>query len=75
VAGKDDILSGIVDIVESEIDLPTPGAAWKAALRTTAISAHDILERHPWATEVATRRDLGDSFGGSVAVLSMPGAS
>ena len=52
VAGKDDILSGIVDIVESEIDLPTPGAAWKAALRTTAISAHDILERHPWAASL-----------------------
>ena len=52
VAGKDDILSGIVDIVEAEIALPSPGADWKAALRTTAISAHDVLERHPWAASL-----------------------
>jgi len=43
-------------------------------VRTCPLEKLD-LERHPWATEAATRRDLGDSFGGSVAVLSMPGAS
>jgi AcrR family transcriptional regulator len=48
VASKDDILNGIVDIVESDIQLPEPGA-WKPALRKTAISAHDAFERHPWA--------------------------
>jgi AcrR family transcriptional regulator len=49
VANKDDILNGIVEIVESAIELPSPGADWKPALRKTAISAHDIFERHPWA--------------------------
>src|SRR6267143_6978609 len=49
VANKDDILSGIVDMVVSDFDLPTPGAGWKAALRKAAISAHDVLVRHPWA--------------------------
>lgn len=49
VANKDDILRGIVDIIESEIELPPPGADWKSALRTTALSAHDVFERHPWA--------------------------
>ena len=52
VAGKDDILNGIVDIVESDIDLPSAGKKWKAALRTTAISAHDVFERHPWAASL-----------------------
>ena len=49
VANKDDILSGIVEIVESGIELPSPGTAWKQALRRTALSAHDVLEQHPWA--------------------------
>ena len=52
VAKKDDILNGIVDIVIGEFELPSPGADWKAALRTTAISAHDILVRHPWAASL-----------------------
>jgi hypothetical protein len=43
-------------------------------VRTCALEKLD-LGHHPWATEVAARRDLGDSFGGRVAVLSMPGAS
>jgi len=52
VASKDDILNGIVDIVESDIQLPEPGADWKPALRKTAISAHDAFERHPWAASL-----------------------
>ncbi|MGH2382686.1 MAG: TetR/AcrR family transcriptional regulator C-terminal domain-containing protein [Candidatus Limnocylindria bacterium] len=52
VAKKDDILNGIVDIVIGEFELPSPGADWKAALRTTAISAHEILVRHPWAASL-----------------------
>ena len=49
VANKDEILSGIVDLVVGEFDLPSPGSHWKAALRRTAISAHETLVRHPWA--------------------------
>jgi AcrR family transcriptional regulator len=52
VANKDDILSGIVEIVESGIELPSPGAAWKQALRRTALSAHHVLEQHPWAASL-----------------------
>lgn len=54
VANKDDILNAIVDIVESDIELPIPGDAnWKAALRRTAISYHDVLVLHPWAASLA----------------------
>ncbi|MGA2829967.1 MAG: TetR/AcrR family transcriptional regulator [Streptosporangiaceae bacterium] len=49
VAGKDEILDGIVDLVFSEIDLPSPGGDWKSQLRRRAVSARRALGRHPWA--------------------------
>ena len=48
VAGKDDLLDGMVDLVFSEIDLPSGGPDWKAAMRQRAISAREALARHPW---------------------------
>ena len=56
VAGKDDILDGIVDLVFSEIALPSEGAAWKTAARERAISAREALVRHPWATSLMQSR-------------------
>lgn len=52
VANKDEILNAILDIVETEIEMPSPGADWKVAIRRTAISYHDVLERHPWAASL-----------------------
>jgi AcrR family transcriptional regulator len=52
VANKDEILSGIADIVTGRIELPAPGADWKPAIRRTAISAYEILTRHPWASSL-----------------------
>jgi len=52
VAGKDEILNGIVEIVESDIELPDRGADWKDALRRTAMSAHAVFERHSWAASL-----------------------
>jgi AcrR family transcriptional regulator len=49
VAGKDDILDGIVDLVFSEIELPSAGGDWQAEMRRRAISARRALRRHPWA--------------------------
>ncbi len=49
VANKDDIVDGIVDLVFSEIDLPSAGAVWRAAMRQRAISAREVLSRHRWA--------------------------
>jgi AcrR family transcriptional regulator len=48
VANKSDLLDGMIDIVFSEIDLPS-GGDWRAALRRRAISARQVLRRHPWA--------------------------
>jgi AcrR family transcriptional regulator len=57
VANKDDILDGIVDLVFSEIAVPSAGATdWKAAMRRRAISAREALLRHPWATSLMQSR-------------------
>ena len=52
VSNKDEILNGMVDIVVGEIELPSPGADWKAEIRTTAMSAHAVFLRHPWAASL-----------------------
>ena len=52
VAKKDDILSGIVDMVVREFELPSPTEDWKPAIRQSAISAHDVLVLHPWAANL-----------------------
>ena len=49
VASKDDLLDGMVDAAVAEIELPSNGEDWKAAMRRRAISAHRMLLRHPWA--------------------------
>src|SRR2546423_4159529 len=46
---KVDMLDGMVNIVFSEIDLPANGADWQTAMRKRAISARQVLLRHPWA--------------------------
>ena len=52
VANKQDILAGMVDVVTSEIELPDAAGDWKAAIRRTAISEHELLIRHPWAASL-----------------------
>ena len=49
VAGKDEILDGIVDLVFSEIELPVSGGDWRSQMRLRANSARHALRRHPWA--------------------------
>ena len=56
VAGKEDILDGLVDIVFSEIELPCDGGDWKDAMRRRAISAREALARHRWAVGLMESR-------------------
>ncbi len=56
VANKEDILDGLVELVVSEIDLPSSGGDWRAIMRRRAISAHAVLMRHPWATMLFVAR-------------------
>jgi hypothetical protein len=39
----------MIDIVFSEIDVPSPGGDWKEELRKRAVSTRAVLARHPWA--------------------------
>ena len=56
VSNKDDILDGIVDLVVSEIDLPSDTADWKEAMRRRATSAQSVFTRHPWASGLIDSR-------------------
>jgi len=63
VADKDDILDGIVDIVTGEMALPTVGSDWRLSMRRRALSAHEVLLRHPWATMLlVSRTNVGPSM-------------
>jgi AcrR family transcriptional regulator len=46
VTNKDDVLDGMIDVVFSEIDLPSSGTAWKTAMRQRASSVREVLSRH-----------------------------
>jgi AcrR family transcriptional regulator len=50
VTSKDELLNGIVDVVVSEITPPARDGDWRTAIRRSAISFHDVLKRHRWAT-------------------------
>jgi AcrR family transcriptional regulator len=50
VANKDQLLGHMVDRVVEEMDLADGAGDWKAAIKRTATSAHEVLIGHPWAT-------------------------
>jgi AcrR family transcriptional regulator len=56
VANKDEILDGIVDLVFSEIDLPSTEGDWRDELARRARSARRALRRHPWAIALMESR-------------------
>lgn len=59
VPNKDAVLEGIADLVASEIELPDPGPDWKTATRQRALSAHQVLIRHPWSSMLWMRVNIG----------------
>jgi AcrR family transcriptional regulator len=48
VPNKGALVDAMADAVLAEIELPETGD-WRAAIRQCAVSAHDVLLRHPWA--------------------------
>lgn len=60
VPNKDAILDGMVDIVFSEIGLPSESAGWKSAMHARAHAARAAMLRHPWAIRLMeSRRNPG----------------
>lgn len=70
VANKDEIVDGILDLVLAEMKLPAASDDWAGAIRSSAISVHAALERHPWAASLMispaglrpARLDFGESL-------------
>jgi AcrR family transcriptional regulator len=56
VANKEDMLDGMIDVIFSEIDLPSDGTHWKTAMRQRANSARRVLSRHRWAIGLTESR-------------------
>jgi AcrR family transcriptional regulator len=56
VANKDDLLDGMVDLVFGEIELPAGDDDWRSAMRARAVSARQVMARHPWATVLMESR-------------------
>lgn len=76
VANKESLLDGIADAVVAEIneavnalDIPSAGAAWKAAVRQRILSARQVLLRHRWAPRVLETR----TSTGTAALLYIDG--
>jgi AcrR family transcriptional regulator len=80
VASKDDLVDGIVDLVVREIELPSLVGDWKTAIRASAISAHQVLRRHPWACNplmsgprlLPSRLRMVDALLGRLAEADLP---
>ena len=56
VAGKDELLDGMINVVVAEIDPPIEDADWKTTLRERILSARRALLRHPWAAAALESR-------------------
>ncbi len=59
VAGKEELLDGMVDIVFGEIELPSGDLDWRSAMRRRAISTREALKRHSWAIGMMESRHPG----------------
>ena len=49
VANKDELLDAMIDVVFDQIELPSGDTDWMSAMRQRAVSAREVLARHPWA--------------------------
>ena len=56
VGNKEELLDGMVDLVFAEIHLPDSRGDWQAAMRREAVSAREVLARHPWAIALMESR-------------------
>ena len=56
VASKSEIIDGIVDLVFSEIELPSSDDGWRTGMARRAKSARQVLRRHPWAIDLLQSR-------------------
>jgi len=58
VPNKDELITGMVDLVFEEIELPPIGHDWKPAMRQRALSTRNALNRHRWAVGLMESREM-----------------
>ena len=56
VANKDDVLDALLDTVVGEFERPTIDGDWKVSIGHSALSAHRVLCKHPWAASMMLSR-------------------
>ena len=56
VASKEELLDAMIDVVFDEIELPPDETDWQSAMRQRAVSAREVLARHPWAIALMESR-------------------
>jgi AcrR family transcriptional regulator len=56
IRDKEQLLDGMVDLVFAEIALPEVRDEWQSAMRARAVSARQVLARHPWAIAIMGSR-------------------
>ena len=65
ISNKDEVLTGIIDVVVSKIEMPKTSKpkAWKKAMRQRAMSARKVFNEHPWAISLMdSRREPGPAM-------------
>ena len=60
VRNKDELLSGMVDLVAGEFEQASAANDWKDSLRSTALSVHATLLRHRWVAGLWWRSGGGE---------------
>src|SRR5918999_8502 len=58
VPSKDELITGMVDIVFSEIEPPPTDVEWKEAMRRRAHSTREALNRHRWAVGLMESQEM-----------------
>ena len=56
VASKDQLMSGMVDVIVAQIEPPPAGLGWKLDVRQRMLSARAVMLRHPWAAQLMASR-------------------
>lgn len=49
---KSQLIEGMIDYVHKEIKLPKDLTNWRVYMQSRAVSAFDVLMRHPWASPI-----------------------
>src|ERR687896_992426 len=58
VPNKEELITGMVDIVFAEIELPPRDVDWRAAMRRRALSTREALNRHRWAVGLMESQEM-----------------